>query len=430
VFKHRLIEWGKNLLILCLTVSALWLITRSPFYVGSPLEKRVNELLLPDEVVEPEVRTLSAAAQPVSVAVVSAEGRYGAKYDADAVRNVFDGLAPLLGEALSASHEPELVNEARWKKALEDTGVYLDFGTPVPLNALAEWLRGEEDGTAPFGEARRMILTAGNGENDVWFFWQQADTGSFYGYDSGLDRSLQLIPSLTAWMPNAAFFAFEDARYETCDPYTLIADIPDPAVYEGGISLVASDTENVGKILEKLSYSTTSGSSYATSEGTRYTDGVNTFQLTDAGELTYHATTPYYFVTEGENNPAITRYIETGRQMAEDTLGALCGEAELSLVGVHQENDTVEVTFGYVLNGIPVYLNREGWAAKFLMRDGAVVDFALHFRGYERTEETTMLLPELQASAAMSVLNTGESELVLAYADSGSELVVAGWRAV
>ena len=99
MFKHRLIEWGKNLVILCLTVSALWLITESPFYVGSPLEKRVNEFLASDTENLSETTLLSAAAQPLYVAVVSAEGRYGAKYDANTVRSVFDGLAPLLGEA-------------------------------------------------------------------------------------------------------------------------------------------------------------------------------------------------------------------------------------------------------------------------------------------------------------------------------------------
>jgi len=428
--KHRVIEWGKNLIILFLTASAFWLITRSPFYVGSPLERRVNELFSSDEKTVSETRLLSAAARPVSVAVVSAEGRYGVKYNADAVNSVFDGLAPLLGEALNISEEPETIPEKRWRKALGDTGVYLDFGNPVPLNALAEWLRGEEGGTAPSGTARRIILAAGDGKNDVWLFWQDSGTGIFYGCDAGLDRALQLIPSLTAWMPNAAFFAFEDERYKTCDPYALITDISDPAVFEGRISLSASDTTHVEKILEALSYSTASGSSYATSEGTRYTDGVNTFQLTNAGELTYHATEPYYFVPEGEESSAITRYIEAGRQMVEDTIGSICGEAELSLMDVRQEEGTTEITFGYVLDGIPVLLNREGWAAKFLMKDGAVTEFTFYFRSYEQVERTTMLLPELQAAAAMSALDVKGSELVLAYSDNGSETVTAGWRAV
>ena len=48
----------------------------------------------------------------------------------------------------------------------------------------------------------------------------------------------------------------------------------------------------------------------------------------------------------------------------------------------------------------------------------------------EQTEQTTLLLPELQAAAAMSALDVEESELILAYSDTGNETVAAGWRAI
>ena len=148
-----------------------------------------------------------------------------------------------------------------------------------------------------------------------------------------------------------------------------------------------------------------------------------------AGELTYHATEPFFLVSAQQGGDGLTAAIETTRRMVEDTLGRLCGEARLSLVSAVEADGETVVTYRYSLNGIPVTLYKEGWAARFVIREGAVNSFALLFRSYTRTSATTLLLPEPQAVAAMSVMETEGNELLLTYLDGGGSSVLADWIA-
>ena len=118
MFKSRLIEWIKSLLIIALTVSAVWLASMSPLYIGSPLEERVKEWFAPEEETSEPVRRLAAATRPMAAAVVGSEGRYGVQYNSAKVEDVFENFGPLLGEALTAETQPEPIRESRWKSAL------------------------------------------------------------------------------------------------------------------------------------------------------------------------------------------------------------------------------------------------------------------------------------------------------------------------
>ena len=145
--------------------------------------------------------------------------------------------------------------------------------------------------------------------------------------------------------------------------------------------------------------------------------------------LTYHAAEPYFGVSGEDGAGGMVQCIEIARQLTENTLGKLSGEAELLLTSAKEENGEVVVTFGYSLGGIPVFVNPDGWAAQFHLREGYVTTFTLYFRGYTKSGETTELLPELQAAAALGALDSKENELILAYHDVGGTTVSAGWLA-
>ena len=115
-------------------------------------------------------------------------------------------------------------------------------------------------------------------------------------------------------------------------------------------------------------------------------------------------------------------------------MGALGGDARnvgVYLVGITElEEGRWQVDYGYQLGGVPVRLGREGYAARFLISDGRVSDYTLLLRNYTATEEGEVLLPELQAAAAMASLDAGGKELLLVYEDDGTaETVRAGWIA-
>ena len=363
-------------------------------------------------------------------AVVNDDGRYGAQYDEEAVGSVFDSLGTLLGEGLATAQTPSVIPESRWQEALKAPGFYFDFTGSIPFSVLAQWLQGGEAGSPLTASVRRIALTAGPGDNDVWLYWQDADTDQFYACATTLDRSLHLTPSLAVYLPNAAFFAFEDEAYAACDPYTLITATPSPTVYAASTPLSAENDGAVAQVLEALSYSTSSGSTYAISDGTRYTDGNGTFHLTDSGTLSYYAgdASRYPIPAEGET-ATVSECIETTRRLVEDTAGQLCGDARLYLISAQWEGDELILTYGYSLDGTAVYLHDEGWAARFTVSNGAITQFSLNFRSYTATTAITLLLPELQAAAAMPDLGAEHAELLLCYLDTGSDSVSAGWIA-
>ena len=88
-----------------------------------------------------------------------------------------------------------------------------------------------------------------------------------------------------------------------------------------------------------------------------------------------------------------------------------------------------QVEFGYQLDGVQVRLDRDGWAARFLVEQGQITEFQLRFRSYADSGTTSVVLPERQAMAAMEAKGHGGEELLLVYLDSGEELVSASWAA-
>lgn len=430
MFKLRLPEWVKSLLILLLSLSALWLVRLSPLYVGSPLETWVDQLFSKEEAVPQTTVSLTAAARPLAISIVNSDGRYTAQYDASAVSTAFDAVGTLLGEALVTAGTPFSISEDRWQTALSEPGIYLDLGFSLPFSVLVDWLGGEGSDTPLTTQARRMALACGNNESDVWLFWQDSSSELFYACSTSLNRSLHLLSEVSSWLPDSSFFAFEDEAYSACAPYTLISDTPQLAVYTSATPLSAAHSAAVKQVLDTLSYSVASGSSYAISGGTRYTDGTNTFQLTDTGVLTYHASDPSHFpVSTSHETATLTECIEATRQLVQNTLGQFCGSAQLCLSELELEGNSLTLTYQYRLNGVPVALRQEGWAAQFTITDGTITAFTLHFRSYSPSDDVTLLLPELQAAAAMSALNAEGCELSMTYLDSGALSTSAGWFA-
>ena len=71
----------------------------------------------------------------------------------------------------------------------------------------------------------------------------------------------------------------------------------------------------------------------------------------------------------------------------------------------------------------------EEQCARFLIRSGAVTEYTMCLRTYTATGETTSILPERQAAAALAALDAQGRELTLCYEDNGGDTVRAGWIA-
>ena len=125
----------------------------------------------------------------------------------------------------------------------------------------------------------------------------------------------------------------------------------------------------------------------------------------------------------------ITEVVETTRRMAADTVGRYCGAARIYLMDVTETDTGLSVRYGYSLNGAEVSLSGGDSAALFTIQDGQITAFTLRFRRYEDAGQTSLVLNERMAAAALEALDPEGRELVLCYSDSGGDTVQAGWVA-
>lgn len=415
--KRRWVEWGKNALIILLTLSAIWLLTMTPLVQDSGL----LELLQPPQTAKgsPAGQAQPGTVLPARLAVCRADGRCGLQYDDGSVDELFSSLGPSLGDVLAAAEVPWEITEAAWRDCLRGRGIYFDFDGGIPLAALSGWLGGEGECTLS-GCARRVLLASGEGDQ-VLLCWQDTDSGLFYACATALSYSLHLDAAVAGAEPNGAFFAFEDASlFSLLDPYTLVA--------EGGTQGTRCSASNplstaagTQAVLDTLSFN--SQNHAPGSLGEVYLDGGDRLVVGDGGTVTYRA-------AQGEKYSAgftAADAADGARSLAERTMAPLCGDARLYLTSIQPWQDGWRVRFGYRLNGSAVYLYDEGWAAEFFVQGGFITEFTLHLRSYTAGEADVLLPPVGKAAVMLPDLTDEPRELVIRYRDWGGASVVPGW---
>ena len=418
----RLVEWGKTLLIILLALSALCQLSRTP-----PIENLWRALAQrPQADPSPSAgQSAAAAILPVRLAIYRDGQRFGLQYDGAAADAAFSSLTTLLSEALGSASEPRAISEREWRAALARTGIYLDFFYPVPLPILSDWLGDGQPNSALTGSARRVCLAAG-GDDGVSLFYINEEDGSYYACGTTLSRGFHLDTAVAGWTPNGALFAFEVPGMETLAPYTLLTSTPQPAVYAAANPLL-EDSGRIQELLTALTFHPQGGASDPFAGP--IVEGSDSLRLSRSGQVAFHAIgdSDFRFPLPEDSLQAA---LDCTQALAEATAGAWCGQARLCLAGVETTSDGLEITFQYFLNGSPVALPEDTAAARFLVRNGAVTDFSLCLRAYSGTEETSAVLPEALAAAAMEAEDAQGRELTLLYEDAGGELVYAGWGAV
>lgn len=417
--KRRWIEWGKNVVIALLTLSAVWLLSMTPLVRDSG----VLDLLPPRESPGAGAVTGGAAAAmlPARMVITGEGGHCGIQYDETRLEEQFPPLGALLGDALASAGQPQPLEESRWRRLLEGRGVYFDFLGDVPLAALEHWLQGPGEGTLE-GSARRVLLCAGEGDQ-VLLCWQDAEGGRFFSSPTALTQALHLDPATAGAAPNGACFAFESPQLkDRLSPYTLITVGGETGgCYAASLPLAGEGQRDT--VLEALSFA---GQNPAPVNGGEvYPDGGDRLVVYDNGTVAFRA-------AQGEKYPVgagRAAGVDGARVLAERTLGALCGEARLYLMSAKDTENGLRVRFGYLLDGSAVYLGGEGWAAEFWVRDGYIVQFTLRFRSYAANGEQALLLPIDKAAAMLPEYTPEQRELVIQYRDGGGPEVRPDWVA-
>lgn len=426
--KHRLLELGKDLLILLLAASALWLASRPQLY-GSQMGAWFSSLLgsaggSGDSGAAVDL-TADQVIRPVRMAVMTDQGRYATPYNSEGTLNLFTGSVDLLNEALSSAQTPQRVSAEDWETALQTApGFYYEFPVALPLSALGELLPGGGDAGALTGTARRLCMTVTQGGTRLFYLDEDAQP---YACRTDMVTAQQLESAAEGYSPNGVQFAFERADCGSLAPYTMLPALtPTPLVYQCASPVTE---ENRGALLAQLSFREQAEPDYEATDGLVYLDGGDTLRLGNNGEITFIASAEQearFPVNAALEQPTPAEYISAAASLVQRTLAPWQGMAQIRLTRMEQEEDsTVRLLFDYYLDGAQVI--QYSAAATVEMSQDRIVRFVLIPRSYAAGSGNSALLPVAQAVAAVSAMEGERGDLLLCYHDNGTDLAQAGW---
>lgn len=423
----RVIETLKTLTIVALICSALWLVRESQVLQVAGVLGTAQ----PDAGVTQTEQVRRQNMLPVRMAVMSQGGCCAIQYGEGDLSGSFGRMASLLNEALSSAQTPYEITGEQWQKTLVSApGIYFDFQGGIPLSVLAGWLSGQENvGLTAYA---RHLLLAADGEGGVILAYREEGSGAYFACPAPLVNLSHLQSAAAQTTPNGAVFACQAANYGMLAPWTLIsAQTPQPREYSAHNPLPAQEENRLNELLEVLSFPLGITTVYDTPEGRRARSGNDTLSVSNDGLVTYYSTREEerYPVTAGEGESELFAAVDGASQLIRGVLDLWRGEGRVGLEQVEEQGDGVyRMTFRYVLNDIPVQVGQRGYAATVLVEQGYITEFELQLRTYAPLEQTTLILPQVQAAAALAELGQTGSQMELRYQDSG-DIVRAGWIA-
>ncbi len=428
--KRRLIELGKDLLILALLASAVFLTLRTQSYIGL-----TDSFLAPPA--QSGVPGISSHPQlrPSRIAVnLEGVGRFAVQYDALRLDETYGKVFSVLSEALGSAKEPVAVEEAVWRSALShSTGIYFDFPGSIPLSALCAVLDVEGDPALSRASVRRLLV-AQRGESTALLYYNESDK-LFYVCTTSEALS-RLQEAAAGYSANGAVFAYE-AGYDGMEPYALLLQDAQlrPRLYQAANPLETAGDDDRDALLEALRFRPQPNSTYRQEDRLVVNEWPDALNILDTGVIAYDTAStqdPRYPVGNPGEAVSPIQALEATWPLAQATVGspAWGGEAALSLLGLRPlDGGGWQVDYGCTLDAIPVQQGEEPWSARFLIQGGRIVSYTLRLRRYTSTQETSLLLPEVLAAAAKDALSAN-GELVLVYEDQGvSGLLQAQWIA-
>ena len=440
--RHRRgVETLKSILIVLLSLSAVYLTLLTLDYSKVTWAPLQGVLALFHPQADQDAADIipsgqsSISPRPVRIAVCDGTDRFASQYDTQQTDQMFEELSILLTEALSSASSPRQISEDEWRQALEAPGVWFDFLGAVPLDALYAWLGDGGTNSALIHSARRMAVSADE-DGQVRLSYHNESDGLYYACDTTVVYGGHMDLLVSGYGSNGVSFAFEwkeGSGYEVLDPYVLIsAGALQPPVYHASNPLGEIDDTVMTALQQAVSFQPQSNSVYPVANGIRIREGRETLEISRNGTVVYHdgdGDSLRYPIAGGEN-AGLFSLTEATWQLAADTVGRWCGAARLYLMDVEEQADgSILVSYGYTLNGAEVALPDGACAARFLVRKGQITDYTLTFRSYEQSGQTSLVLRERQAAAALDALDPEGRELVLCYSDTGGDSVQAGWIA-
>ena len=429
--KERLLELVKDVLIVCLMLSAVYLAARSQLYTGlageGTLLAQMAGWLRPAPEKENGDHTPGVPGEPVPavrLAICHGVGdngspvRYGVQYDDEVLLPIVSTLSSYFTEGLASAGEPKEITAQQWLEVLRTPGVYLDLLGSVPLDYL-----GAEGLTQ---SARRLVL-AWDGETTAALYYQEVESGHYYRCSTSVTWEGYLSDALQSYTDNGARYGFELEQdiYGGLSPeLMLLSSVPRPAIYQAMRPLDLSNPNDRSTLENAMGFH---GSDYQV-PGEWVIREDDELRIATDGSMHYEASGSQlevrYPALDGSGSPTRSAAIAAAYRLTQQAVTTWCGSAEsagrLLLSQVEELENGWKVSLDYVLDGAVVLFEDGRPAAEFTVSDGQVTSFTIRPRCYQETEHLSTLLSERLAAAALEGLQTqGEkAELLLFYEDS------------
>ena len=411
----RLVNAMQNAALLLLTLSALFLLSRTPLLSGR-LAASPAAALAPQPTAQP-ADELNAMLGSVHI-MVTADSEYGRYGQLCAGREdpLVQKIIPLLREALGSAAEPEETSQQDFRAALEGTGLYMDFIAPLPLAAVAACL-GE---TVPFDRPVRAVALAAGGETASMYLLEEDGSLSWCATALPVSAVQSICAGVT---PNGSFFAYE-TNYSALKPYTLLAaQVSQPPELQADLPLGYT----AYNLLTALDFNAHTNSRYTDWDGAEVVEeSPRTLRISPEGMVYYSsagtAALPLYKAASTALPDALHTAWDLASVLTEGT-----GASPLYLRGVEETETGYVIRFRYQAEDIPVCFPDESDALAVTISGLSVTGFSYRCRFYTPLEETDSepLLPPSMAAAIASL--RPDSGLTAAYVDAGGTQLSPCW---
>ena len=418
-WSRRTIDRLENGIIVLLVCSALFLVYQSGLvqnFAGQGAGTRGESVFTGVQ------NTALSRGTPVRLMVQLDDGRYGAQYDQTLVDQLYaSGLSELLTDSIEAMESPRTVTQEVWQQAIAQSGPWVFYDFLYNVSFTAQSGQGE-------GAARCFLLTTRGGRADMVYYYNE-ETGDYYAGQIQ-DTTLTLPASLDGLQPNGGQFVFEVPELaQVLAPYGILLDQPPTTtVYTAANPVASWGEEERTALLDALDFNTRALTIYESADGTVMQEGSDTLRIQEEGKIIYHASDSSQARFQALSQREKDLQIKAEEVLDLVTAGQL-GEGRMFCQSIETlEDETVELTFCYLLDGAQVQLGEEGWGAQFVFSDSALTSFTICLRTYTATDRTQRALPERQAAAAVTALGQTGKELQLCYRDDDTTPeITADW---
>lgn len=422
--KHRLLELGKDLLIVLLVLVNLVLaimclprktLTETKWLAGAlrpfaglfGLNEAELTYTLPSS-----GNTITGAAQPILISLNTEAGRQSAQYSFDALDELYSQYGSLLAQALESGAELQSSTRAAFNRALLGQSAVFCYPGAISPEVVGAWLNVR----APSGAAAQWYLLAAEPDGiDLYLLGEDCQVLHTGLSSDALTQQMQTV------IPDGSSFALEadGAPYAALDPLSLVC-ASSAAVHDAAGSNPC-DARFISTLATKIGINPYGDARFVDNDGTTsFTETGLSLRVSAQGNILLQIQQEDARFQSA--SASASDRIEAARSLLSELTGGQYGEARVYLQSYTEQDGEAVCTFGYYLSGIAVQAQEGGIEIRFSGRQ--ITRASVLCRSYSQQTQTAALLPAAQAAACLPKGGT----LRLLYAEDAAGQLHAGWQ--